>query len=180
FTVGFVGTLKPWHGTETLIDAFSRITDARPDARLIIIGDGPERQALESRAAERGAADRILFTGAVDPADVPGWLRLIDVAAAPYPAAGDPYFSPLKVLEYLAAGSVVVASRVGQLPELIDHGRTGLLVAPSDAGELAAALLRLAEDPELRRELAAAGRAEVARARSWRHVVDRTLERVLT
>ena len=178
FTIGFVGTLKPWHGTETLIDAFARITETRPDARLLIVGDGPQRGALEARAAERGVLERTLFTGAVAPDDVPGWLRMIDVAAAPYPSTGDPYFSPLKVLEYLAAGAVVVASRVGQLPELIDNGRTGLLVAPSDADALAAALLRLAGDPALRRELAAAGRAEIERSRTWRHVVGRTLERV--
>ncbi|MFP3467933.1 glycosyltransferase, partial [Leifsonia sp. SIMBA_070] len=87
----------------------------------------------------------------------------------PYPATGDPYFSPLKVLEYLAAGAVVVASRVGQLPELIDHGRTGVLVAPSDTDALASALFLLAEDPALRRELAEAGRDEIERTRTWRH-----------
>lgn len=178
FTVGFVGTLKPWHGTETLIDAFAQLAGARLDARLVIIGDGPQREALEARAAERGIAGRTLFTGAIAPSEVPRWLRMIDVAAAPYPATGDPYFSPLKVLEYLAAGAVVVASRVGQLPELIDHGRTGVLVAPSDTDALASALFLLAEDPALRRELAEAGRDEIERTRTWRHVVDRTLERV--
>lgn len=178
FTIGFVGTLKPWHGTETLIEAFARIVETRPDARLLIIGDGPQRGALEALAAERGVSDRTLFTGSVAPDDVPGWLRMIDVAAAPYPATGDAYFSPLKVLEYLAAGAVVVASRVGQLPELVEHGRTGVLVAPSDADALASALFVLAEDPALRRDLAAAGRAEVESSRTWRHVVDRTLERV--
>src|SRR5690606_2384217 len=99
-------------------------------------------------------------------------------AAAPYPATGDPYFSPLKVLEYLAAGAVAVASRVRQLPELIDHGRPGGLAAPSDPAALAAALFLLAADPALRRELAEAGRDRIERTRTWRHVVDRTLERV--
>ncbi|WP_231916267.1 glycosyltransferase [Microbacterium karelineae] len=178
FTVGFVGTLKPWHGTETLIDAFALLAPGHPDARLVIVGDGPERPVLERRADERGIADRARFVGAVAPSDVPRWLRSIDVAAAPYPAAGDPYFSPLKVLEYLAAGSVVVASRVGQLPELVADGRTGLLVPPSDPSALAAALRRLAADADLRRSLAEAGRAEVEARRTWRHVVDRSLAAV--
>ncbi|GAA4773826.1 glycosyltransferase family 4 protein [Microbacterium gilvum] len=178
FTVGFVGTLKPWHGTATLVDAFPLLAAERPDARLVIVGDGPERPALERRAAERGIADRTLFAGAVAPAEVPGWLRMMDVATAPYPAAGDPYFSPLKVLEYLAAGAAVVASRVGQLPALVDDGRTGLLVPPSDAVALGHALARLAHDPALRRRMAAAGRADVERTRTWRHVVERTLARV--
>jgi glycosyltransferase involved in cell wall biosynthesis len=178
FTVGFVGTLKPWHGTETLIDAFARIVGTRPDARLLIIGDGPQRGALEALAAERGVSDRTLFTGSVAPDEVPGWLRMIDVATAPYPSTGDPYFSPLKVLEYLAAGAVVVASRIGQLPELVDDGRTGVLVEPSDPRELASALLRLAGDPALRRRLSSAGRAEIERSRTWHQVVERTLQRV--
>ncbi|MGW9112117.1 glycosyltransferase family 4 protein [Microbacterium sp. NPDC055683] len=178
YTVGFVGTLKPWHGTATLLDAFALLAAVRPDARLVIVGDGPERSALERRAVERGIADRTLFAGSVAPADVPGWLRMMDVATAPYPATGDPYFSPLKVLEYLAAGAAVVASRVGQLPALVDDGRTGLLVPPSDAVALGRALARLAHDPALRRRMAAAGRADVERARTWRHVLERTLARV--
>jgi glycosyltransferase involved in cell wall biosynthesis len=150
----------------------------RPDARLLIIGDGPQRGALEALAAERGVSDRTLFTGSVAPDEVPGWLRMIDVATAPYPSTGDPYFSPLKVLEYLAAGAVVVASRIGQLPELVDDGRTGVLVEPSDPRELASALLRLAGDPALRRRLSSAGRAEIERSRTWHQVVERTLQRV--
>lgn len=175
FTVGFVGTLKPWHGTEHLIDAFALLAVDRPDARLVIVGDGPQRDGLERRASERGIAQRTLFTGAVEPAAVPGWLQRIDVAVAPYPEHGDPYFSPLKVLEYLAAGAVVVASCVGQLPALVADGRTGLLVPPSDAEALAAALARLAQDPPLRRALAAAARADVVERRTWRHVVGRVL-----
>ncbi|MDI6943340.1 glycosyltransferase family 4 protein [Microbacterium barkeri] len=175
FTVGFVGTLKPWHGTEHLVDAFALLTRRRPDARLVIVGDGPERAALKRRAVERGVADRTVFTGAVDPADVPEQLAVLDAAVAPYPAHGDPYFSPLKVLEYLASGAVVVASRVGQLPELVADGRTGLLVPPSDPEALAAALDRLAADPGLRRSLADAARDDVAQTRTWRHVVRRTL-----
>src|SRR5699024_9195154 len=102
-----------------------RILD-RPETRLVIVGDGPERDALTQQA--RAAGVDVEFAGAVDPVDVPGRLAQFDVAVAPYPAHGDTYFSPLKVLEYMAAGVAVVASRVGQIPELVDHGRTGILV----------------------------------------------------
>jgi hypothetical protein len=87
------------------------------------------------------------FTGAVAPDSVPGLLHECDAAAAPYPQpvpGRDDYFSPLKVYEYLAAGMPVVAPGVGQIPSILEDGRTGLLVAPGDPSAFAAALLRLA------------------------------------
>jgi glycosyltransferase involved in cell wall biosynthesis len=175
FTVGFVGTLKPWHGVAALVEALALLRHERPDARLLLVGDGPRRDHLELLAAERGVP--CTSTGAVPPADVPAYLRAMDVAAAPYPA-GDAaaYFSPLKVLEYLAAGIPVVASDTGQVPSLLDHGRAGVLVAPGDAAALADGLLALANDPERRRRLAAAGRAKVLAGHRWTHVAATSLD----
>jgi glycosyltransferase involved in cell wall biosynthesis len=94
---------------------------------------------------------------------------------APYPRLPDFYFSPLKVLEYMAAGLPVVASRVGQLEGLLDDGRTGVFVAPGDARALARALAALRTDVGARRALAAAGRALVERDHTWDAVVRRSL-----
>ncbi|WP_221584204.1 glycosyltransferase family 4 protein [Microbacterium sp. G2-8] len=174
FTIGFVGTLKPWHGTDTLIDAFALLGVGPEVARLLIVGDGPERQSLEERATRLGVADGVEFVGAVDPSTVPGRLAACDVGTAPYPAEGDAYFSPLKVIEYMAAGVAVVASRVGQLPELVDDGRTGILVPGSDAAALAAAIRALAGDPARCREMGRAARSVVEEQRTWRDVVRRT------
>ncbi len=179
FTIGFVGTLKPWHGTEILIDAFDLVAAARPDARLVLVGDGPERAELERRARRLAIRDRVVFTGAVEPDAVPAHLAGLHVAVAPYPAGDEEaYFSPLKVIEYMAAGLAVVASRVGQLPALVDDGRTGVLVPGSDAVRLAEALLALAGDPERRRAMGRAARAEVEATRTWRHIVERTFAAV--
>lgn len=175
FTVGFVGTLKPWHGVETLVEAVALLRSDRADARLLLVGDGPRRDHLEALAADRDVP--CTTTGAVRPADVPAYLRAMDVAAAPYPA-GDAaaYFSPLKVLEYLAAGIPIVASDTGQIPSLLDHGRAGVLVTPGDATALAAGLHALASDPERRRRLAAAGRAKVLAGHRWTHVAATSLD----
>ena len=174
FTVGFVGTLKPWHGLNTLLSAFQTLHAAHPDSRLLIVGDGPERERLERGARPLG--DAVTFTGKVAPDAVPGLLRSVDVATAPYPALETFYFSPLKVYEYLAAGVPVVASRVGQLETLLTHGKTGLLHAPGDASGLAAALARLKEDVALRTRLAQRGRAEVLAQHSWQGVAARVLD----
>lgn len=171
FTVGFVGTLKPWHGVDVLVRAFA--TAAGPDWRLLVCGDGPERDVLERLARDLGA--RVDFTGAVAPEHVPDHLASMDVAVAPYPDAPGHYFSPLKVYEYLAAGLPVVASRIGQTEEVLDHDTTGLLVAPGDADALAAALCALRQDPARRRRLGSAGRRLVEDEHGWDRVVDRVL-----
>ncbi|MCS5480734.1 glycosyltransferase family 4 protein [Corynebacterium sp. YIM 101645] len=161
-TVGFVGTLKPWHGTGILLDAVARATHPW---RLEFCGTGPEQEALELQAAQLGIAHRVRFHGAVAPADVPQVLAGWDAACAPYPQADGHYFSPLKVYEYMAAGLPVIASAVGELPALL-CGR-GLLVEPGDTGQLSRALDRLAAEPALRAELGAAASGHVDKHHTW-------------
>lgn len=168
FTVGFVGTLKPWHGVNALVLAAA----LAPRLSLRIIGDGPERAALERLALDLGVAGRTHFTGAVLPAALPAQLRRVHVGVAPYPRADD-YFSPLKVFEYLAAGLPVVASRSGQLPSLLVDERESLLVPPGDPHALAAALERLRLDPALRHAMRRSARVTAGR-HTWSSVVEAT------
>ena len=169
--VTFVGTLKPWHGVADLLAAAAL---AKRPWKLRIIGDGPERAALEEQAA--GLGIEVDFRGAVAPADMPGQLAGSAIGVAPYPDLGgeqQQYFSPLKVYEYLAAGLPVVASAVGQLPEIL--GELGTLVPPSDPAALAAAIDTLAADPVLRGKLGWQGRTQAEEKHSWAGAVDRIL-----
>jgi glycosyltransferase involved in cell wall biosynthesis len=84
FTVGFVGTLKPWHGLETLIDAFALLNERHAQTRLLMVGDGPQRAALEQIVLARGLLSSVRFTGAVQPDQVPALVTQFDVATAPY------------------------------------------------------------------------------------------------
>lgn len=169
--VTFVGTLKPWHGVADLLEAASL---AKTPWRLRIIGDGPEREPLEWRARELELnAD---FRGAVAPERIPMHLAGSAIGVAPYPDLGgeaEQYFSPLKVYEYLAAGLPVVASSVGQLPEIL--AGLGGLVPPSRPDALAAAIDVLAADPQRRAELGARGRAQAEARHSWSGVVEQIL-----
>ena len=173
FVVGFVGTLKPWHGLPVLAEAFVRLNAQCPDALLLIVGDGPERAALEEQLCACGEA--VHFAGAVSPDHVPHWLTSMHVAVAPYAEAEECYFSPLKLFEYMAAGLPVVASRAGQLANVIRDGATGLLVPPSDAGALADALAALHRDPVLRARLGTTARATVLGQHTWTHVFEQVL-----
>ena len=159
FVIGFVGTLKAWHGLTMLIDSFGRVAHELPHARLLVVGDGPEREQMDRELGARELSDRVHFTGAVAPERVPGYLASMDVAVAPYPALARFYFSPLKVYEYMAAGLPIVASRIGQIAEVIDDGITGRLVAPGDAAAMAQVLIELEQNPALRMEFGHAARA---------------------
>jgi len=175
FTIGFVGSLKPWHGLEFLLEAFGRVNQLAPNTRLLIVGDGAGRGKIEAEASSRGLSWAVHFTGAVAPGEVPGLLASMDVAVAPYPNLANFYFSPLKVYEYMAAGLPVVASRIGQIQKLIRSGQTGLLVSPGNVSELTAALVRLQKEPELRLRLGRAARTEVIRDHTWDAVIGRIL-----
>jgi glycosyltransferase involved in cell wall biosynthesis len=175
FTVGFVGSLKPRHGLPILVEAFARLREIDADARLLIVGDGSERARVEADLARRGLREGAHFTGAVAPESIPALLAEMDVAVTPYPRLPDFYFSPLKVYEYMAAGLPVVASRIGQLDGLIDHGRTGLLCSPGDPGAMAEALIWLRHDLDLRAALGWAASTAVMGNHTWDAVAGRVL-----
>lgn len=173
-TIGFVGTLKPWHGVETLLEAFALLQLQRPDVWLLIVGDGPQRQKLQ-KMVRSSAISGVAFAGAVSPATVPDWLHRMDIAVAPYPQLSDFYFSPLKIYEYMAACLPVVATRVGHLPEVIKHGVTGMVVEPDDPAALCAVLRQLVDDQPLRQRLGKAARRFVMERHSWDQVVRESL-----
>jgi glycosyltransferase involved in cell wall biosynthesis len=176
FTVGFVGTLKPWHDITTLIEAFIQMHQKHSNTRLLIVGDGPEKERLEEYVASSNAVSSVEFTGSVDPTEIPGLLASMDVAAAPYKNLKNFYFSPLKVLEYMAAGLPVVASNIGQLTELIQDSKNGILITPDDPVAMAEAIDRLRLNPDLRKLMGQEARNCVLSNYTWGMQVERILD----
>jgi glycosyltransferase involved in cell wall biosynthesis len=182
FTVGFTGSLKPWHGAEQLVEAFIALHRRYGDAQLVIVGDGPQRKALvEQRKQLTGRARKhIHLIGGVSPAEVPAWLTTMSVAVAPYPNLPDFYFSPLKLYEYMAAGRAVVASDIGQMRSVVDHEVNGLLYPAGNVVSLTQQLARLHEDDALANRLGQNARQSVLDGHTWDQVLERTLDAVLT
>jgi glycosyltransferase involved in cell wall biosynthesis len=138
--VGVVARLEAEKGHRTLIDAWPEVLAAVPNAWLLVVGEGSERDSLEAEAASLGVSDRVVFTGRRE--DVPAVTAALDVAVLPsYREA-----QGLSVLEAMALSRPVVASNVGGIPEMIEDGVTGLLVSPNDCDALAAAIIKLLTD----------------------------------
>ncbi len=170
--VGFVGSMKPWHGVQRLLEAFARVRPDHPQAALAFVGSGPMEQRLAERVDELALRGGVIFTGAAPHAQIPSLVRRIDVAVAPYEPLEDFYFHPLKVVEYLAAGKPVIYSDQGDLRALV--GSAGLGFEPGSVGELALRLGRLLGDPALRAELAANAAVRGGRL-DWTAIAERVL-----
>lgn len=151
----FVGRLAPVKGLRVLLDALSQAHGTYPDLTLTIVGDGPDRPALEALAAPMGKA--VQFTGSLSQDDVAAQLAMCDALVLPSFAEG----VPVVLMEAMAAGLPVVATRVAGVPELVEDGVSGLLVPPGDRDALGSALLAIARDPERRTRMGQAGRARV-------------------
>jgi len=178
--IGFSGSLKAWHGIDVLLDAFARVARRHSSARLLIVGAGPEEEALRHRVSVSAFADAVTFTGAIPHEQVPGYLRAMDVAVAPFRNVPDFYFSPIKLFEYMAAETCVVASRLGQIEEIIEDGRNGRLCEAEDSDALARCLLDALASPDDRKQMADRARKTALRRHTWGHVAQTTEQAIFS
>ncbi len=168
--IGNVSHLEWEKGVDVLMDAFESISAARPGTTLVIVGDGPDRAALEQRAARPGLRGRVLFLG--HRPDVGSILEALDLYVAP----GRREALGTSILQAQGRGLGVVATSVGGTPEVVRDGETGLLVPPDAPFTLGEAMGRLLDDPALRHRLGEAARRRVSAEFSTERMVSGTLE----
>ncbi len=166
FVLGFVGRLVDIKDPDLLAAAFERCAAVLPHARLVVAGDGPHRPALEARFALAGLADRVRFLGWCR--DLAALYGTVDAVVLTSRNEG----TPVALIEAMAAGRPVVATAVGGVPDIVEHGRTGLLIADREPSAIAEAVAQLAREPVLRGELGRAGRLLASRFRASRLVED--------
>lgn len=171
--IGFVGSFQPWHDVEGLLSAFSMLYADDHNLGLLLVGDGEKRESLEETSHGLGLGSAVIFAGSVPHDSVPEYIAAMDVVAAPYNWKEDFYGSPLKLFEYMASGKPTVAAAIGQIEDVIEHGKTGWLYPSGDHGQLAQSLATLLNSPELALEISCAARERILTSHTWKAIATR-------
>ncbi len=173
--LGFIGSFHYWHGVECLEAYIERLRARYGTLAFLLVGDGPLRSGLQEKFSNKPFADKVVFTGYVDHEAIPDYLAAMDIVLAPYPALTFFYFSPLKLFEYMSAAKAVVASRVGQIAEIVEDGVDGLLFDPGDYDQFVEKSAQLIEDGALRQDMGEKARAKMVQQYSWKQNAEKAV-----
>lgn len=171
-TIVYVAAFVHWHRPDLMVRSFAALTEMRLGIRLMLVGDGPASSEAQKLAETLGVTDLVTFTGRVSPKEVREILCQSDIAVMGH---SNSHGSPMKILEYMAAGKAVVAPRVEPVEEIVTDGITGLLFTPLCQLEMQECLLRLIDDENLRTRLGQAARRHVMQEHTWCNNLSRIL-----
>jgi PEP-CTERM/exosortase A-associated glycosyltransferase len=172
--IGFIGSFYAYEGLDLLLKALPKVLAPLPEVRVLLVGGGPQEPALKALAAALGIQDKVVFAGRVPHDDIQRYYSIVEVFAYPrHSMRLTDLVTPLKPLEAMALGRLLVASDVGGHKELIRDGETGVLFRAGDAASLAAAIVRLLGQRERWPQLREQGRRFVEHERSWAGSVGR-------
>jgi glycosyltransferase involved in cell wall biosynthesis len=169
----FLGSGLPWHGLGDIVGAAERVVEREPNVVFLVVGGGPEINSWRQTIEQRGLHEWFRFPGAVEYASVPAYVASADIGLAPYNSklaenGRHRFASPLKVLEYMAAAKPAIVTQVANARGTVENGVTGLVIPEDSPDALAAAILRLLENPEWRRTLGKNARRTVEANFSWK------------
>jgi len=177
--LGFVGSFHYWHGVENLIEFITTTLSRYDNVAFLLVGHGPLKKRMEELFEDERMAERVIFTGYVSHEEIPQYIAAMDVVLAPYPKLDLFYYSPLKLFEYMAAGKAVVASRIGQIAEIITDRSNGMLVEPDHFEELRDRVFELIDKASLRKRIGARAREVILHKYTWSHAA-RNVSDILT
>lgn len=174
--LGFVGTMRPWHGMDLMPMLLKKLRPRFPGLKLVIVGESPLQQELYAKLAQYGLEGCAVFTGARPYGDIPALIMQFDIALAPYSIPDHSfYFSPMKIFEYMACGVPVVAARIGQIEDIIVDGENGLLYTPEQLDELADKCTKLIENPSYAHALGVKAQQFIRDTHTWDHNAERII-----
>ncbi len=173
--LAFVGAFRKWHGISRLVEVLPELVETVPGVRVLLVGDGEEKTAIEQTVAQHGLETRVLRVGKKPVEEVPLYINAADVCLAPYFDArlNETGISPLKIFEYFACGKPVVTSPLGGLDELLRPRQIGILVESDAPADWVPVLKDLLENPDLRKRLGAQARDAVLREFSWQSICQK-------
>ena len=172
--IGFIGSFYAYEGLDLLLAALPQVLEELPQARVLLVGGGPQERSLRELAAALGIADKVIFAGRVPHEEVQRYYSIVDVFAYPrHSMRLTDLVTPLKPLEAMAQGRLVLASDVGGHRELIRDGENGILFRAGDAASLARSIVKLLAQREAWPQLRERARRYVERERNWPGSVER-------
>lgn len=175
-TIGYVGGLMWWQGLTFLIEALSSPSLKTVPLELVIVGDGPERAALEQQVQQAGLGKRVEFRGKLDHAHMNAVINSFDVCVAYYVKARDGLNSPFKVYEYLACGRPTIVSDIRGIGDTFRNA--AMVVSAEDSAALAEAIKQLSQDGKLRESLGAKGRRFILDGHTWKETATKLQQEI--
>jgi glycosyltransferase involved in cell wall biosynthesis len=179
--IGFLGSFKQWHGVMSLIEIAETLRDISDRVRFVMIGDGPLLDECVNTVKNRNLTGMFEFVGRVSHDSVAEELATLNVAIAPYPDVEFFYYSPIKVFEYLSMELPTIASDIGQISDVVDHGTNGFLVEPGELEGFSSTIRNVVDlyetEPDTINAMGKRGRSKVLSEYSWRANV-KELEKV--
>ena len=175
---GFVGTFGEWHGVEVLAHSVVHAVRENPNIHFMLIGDGKLRGNVEKIIAENNMQNHVTLLGTVTHHLVPSYLSLCQILLSPHTENTDGtlfFGSPTKLFEYMGMGKAIIASAVGQIADIIKDGHNGVLVKQRNPVDLAHAIIRLTQEPELCHILGKNARYDAVTTYSWKHNAQRVI-----
>ncbi len=171
--IGWVGAGVSWTGIDVLIGVAHRILQENPEVVFMLVGSKQTMDFFGSQFDGTPYRDRVLLVGMVPHEKIPDYVSCMDIVLAPYPKFDFFYASSMKLFEYMAAGKAIVATRVGQIAEVIEEGENGFLFEPDTPEELKGNIEKLVRSPELREKFGRNARRESEREWNWDRVGEK-------
>lgn len=177
--VGFVGTFGVWHGIPVLSKAIEPIIRQNPSIHFLLVGDGALKPQMQIEIEKTGLSKFVTFVGSILHDEMPAYLAACDIVVSPHVPLQDntPFFgSPTKLFEYMAMAKGIVASKLGQIGEILRNDENAITTEPGNIDELVAGVLKLANDPNLRVLLGTQAYQDVVAEYTWNRNAERVLD----
>ncbi len=172
--IGFVGSFHYWHGVENLMTLIDKILSVKRDVRFLLVGQGGAKEKeLRDFVSSKGYEECVIFTGYIHHDKTPPYISAMDIVIAPYPKLDFFYYSPMKIYEYMACGKAVVASRIGQIAEIIQDRYNGMLIEPNNIDELLRRVFQLLNNQKLRESIGRSAWDTVLKNHTWENRAER-------